>query len=139
MARAFVALGGLLTTRPRRVAEVEQVQGLPLQDGGVVTSRKPGSAESAGAMVLRQMVPRSARRVAKLCTGRASRSPGVICEIAWILICDPGARYQELGPDYCRPRSRARQTRDKIREIERLNPGKKVILAPIDADADTAA
>ncbi len=53
----------------------------------------------------------------------------VICEIAWILICDPGARYHELGPDYYTPRSRARQTRDKIREIERLNPGKKVILA----------
>jgi transposase len=64
----------------------------------------------------------------------------VICEIAWILICDPGARYEELGPDYYHsPRSRARQTRDKIREIERLNPGKKVILAPVDADADTAA
>jgi transposase len=53
----------------------------------------------------------------------------VICEIAWILICDPGARFEELGPDYYRPRSPARQTRDKIREIERLNPGKKVILA----------
>ena len=24
----------------------------------------------------------------------------VICEIAWILICDPSARYAELGPDY---------------------------------------
>ena len=46
----------------------------------------------------------------------------VICEIAWILICDPGARYTELGPDYYSPRSPARQTRDKIREIERLNP-----------------
>jgi transposase len=56
----------------------------------------------------------------------------VICEIAWILICDPGARYQELGPDYYTPRSRSRQTRDKIRDIERLNPGKKVIL--IDAE-----
>jgi transposase len=52
----------------------------------------------------------------------------VICEIAWILICDPGARYEELGPDYYSPRSPARQTRDKIRDIERLNPGKKVIL-----------
>jgi transposase len=52
----------------------------------------------------------------------------VICEIAWILICDPGARYQDLGPDYYSPRSPARQTRDKIREIERLNPGKKVLL-----------
>lgn len=53
----------------------------------------------------------------------------VICEIAWILICDPGARYVELGPDYCAPRSPARATTARIREIERLNPGKKVILA----------
>jgi transposase len=53
----------------------------------------------------------------------------VICEIAWILICDPSARYQELGPDHYSPRTPARQTQDKIREIERLNPGKKVILA----------
>ena len=59
----------------------------------------------------------------------------VICEIAWILICDPGARYQELGADYYSPRSPARQTRDKIREIERLNPGKKVILADASPDA----
>jgi len=66
----------------------------------------------------------------------------VICEIAWILICDPGARYQELGPDYYTPRTPERQTRDKIREIQRLNPGKKVILVPEDAavpDAGTAA
>ena len=53
----------------------------------------------------------------------------VICETAWILICDPGARYTELGPGYYRPRDPARATRDKIREIERLNPGKKVVLA----------
>ena len=57
----------------------------------------------------------------------------VICEIAWILICDPSARYQELGPDYYTPRSPARQTQARIREIERLNPGKKVILADDDA------
>src|SRR6266496_2411605 len=63
----------------------------------------------------------------------------VICEIAWILICDPGARYEELGADYYHPRSRARQTRDKIREIERLNPGKKVILADAGPQADAAA
>ena len=44
----------------------------------MVTSRKPGTAGSAGAMVFRQMVPRSASRVAKLCTGR---SPGV-CLVA---------------------------------------------------------
>jgi transposase len=63
----------------------------------------------------------------------------VICEIAWILICDPGARYQELGPDYYSPRSPARQTRDKIREIERLNPGKKVILAPVNPGPEAGA
>jgi transposase len=60
----------------------------------------------------------------------------IICEIAWILICDPGARYEELGPDYYSPRSPARQTRDKIRDIERLNPGKKVIL--VDASPEAA-
>ena len=59
----------------------------------------------------------------------------VICEIAWILICDPCARYEELGPDYYRPRSPARQTQARIREIERLNPGKKVILADVGAAA----
>jgi transposase len=56
----------------------------------------------------------------------------VICEIAWILICDPGARYAELGADYYAPRSRERQTRDKIRELHRLNPGMKVLLVPAD-------
>jgi transposase len=61
----------------------------------------------------------------------------IICEIAWILICDPGARYEEPGPDYYSPRSPARQTRDKIRDIERLNPGKKVIL--VDADPEAGA
>ena len=40
----------------------------------------------------------------------------VICEIAWILICDPAARYEELGPDYYSPRSPARQTRDGSRD-----------------------
>jgi transposase len=63
----------------------------------------------------------------------------VICEIAWILICDPAARFEELGPDYYSPRSPARQTRDKIREIERLNPGKKVILADASPDASPDA
>jgi transposase len=59
----------------------------------------------------------------------------VICETAWMLICDPSARYAELGPDYCQPLSPVRQTRAKIREIERLNPGKKVILADVGAAA----
>ena len=62
----------------------------------------------------------------------------VICEIAWILICDPGARFTDPGPGYYTLRSPARQTRSKIREIERLNPGMKVTLTPIDP-ATTAA
>jgi transposase len=62
----------------------------------------------------------------------------VICEIAWILISDPGARFTDPGPSYYRPRSPARQTRSKIREIERLNPGMKVTLTPIEP-ATTAA
>src|SRR6266566_5441568 len=41
---------------------------------GVVTSRKPGRAGSAGWIWLRQMVARSVSRLVKLCTGR---SPGV--------------------------------------------------------------
>ena len=51
----------------------------------------------------------------------------VICEIAWILICDPGARYIELGPDYYQPRNARQRTRSSIRQIEKDNPGKKVI------------
>ena len=59
----------------------------------------------------------------------------VICEIAWILICDPTARYHDLGPDYWTPRNRARHTQAKIREIEKLNPGMKVTLAEAEAPA----
>jgi transposase len=62
-----------------------------------------------------------------------------ICEIAWILICDPGARFEELGPDYYTPGSRERQTRDKIRDLKRLNPGMKVLLVPDDGPGPHAA
>jgi transposase len=58
----------------------------------------------------------------------------VICEISCILIADPGARFSDPGPDYYSPRSPARQTRSKIREIERLNPGMKVTLTPAEPD-----
>ncbi len=54
----------------------------------------------------------------------------VICEIAWILITDPAARFTDPGPGYYSPHSPARQTRSKIREIERLNPSMKVTLTP---------
>ena len=65
----------------------------------------------------------------------------VICEIAWMLICDPGARYIELGPDYYQPRSPRQRTRASIRQIEKDNPGKKVLLVddPGDGEAGKAA
>jgi hypothetical protein len=65
----------------------------------------------------------------------------VICEIAWMLICDPGARYIELGPDYYQPRSPKQRTRASIRQIEKDNPGKKVLLVddPGDGGAGKAA
>jgi transposase len=61
----------------------------------------------------------------------------VICEIAWRLICDPGARYIELGPDYYQPRSARQRTRSSIRQIEKDNPGKKVVLIDDPAIAGT--
>jgi transposase len=54
----------------------------------------------------------------------------VICEIAWLLISDRDARFTDLGPDYYSIRSPQSQTRSRIREIERLNPGMKVTLTP---------
>ncbi|HEX9353812.1 MAG TPA: transposase [Streptosporangiaceae bacterium] len=62
----------------------------------------------------------------------------VICEIAWMLICDPAARYIELGPDYYQPRSTHQKTKASIRQIEKDNPGKKVILID-DPDSGKAA
>ena len=62
----------------------------------------------------------------------------VICEIACILIADPAARFTDLGADYYSRANPARQTRSKIREIERLNPGMKVTLTPA-GPATTAA
>lgn len=53
-----------------------------------------------------------------------------ICEIAWLIITDPTVRFAELGPDYYARLDAGRQTRNKIRELERLNPGMKITLAP---------
>ena len=53
-----------------------------------------------------------------------------ICEIAWMIITDPDIRFSELGPDYYNRLDAGRHTRNKIRELERLNPGMKVTLAP---------
>lgn len=44
-----------------------------------------------------------------------------ILQIAWILICDPDARYHDLGPDWHdRHVNRGRKTRQAIRELEHL-------------------
>jgi hypothetical protein len=53
-----------------------------------------------------------------------------ILEIAYLLIADPTLRFRDLGADYYDRLDPTRQTRNKIREIERLNPGVKVTLAP---------
>ena len=53
-----------------------------------------------------------------------------ICEIAWMIITDPDVRFSELGPDYYARLDAGRQTRNKIRDLERLNPGMKVTLTP---------
>jgi transposase len=55
----------------------------------------------------------------------------VICEIACILIADPAARFTDPGAGYYTSLNPQRQTRSKIREIERLNPGMKVTLTPL--------
>src|SRR6266581_2637919 len=53
-----------------------------------------------------------------------------IIEIAWRIIADPGFRYIELGPDYHDQLDPRRKTRDKIRQLEKLNPGMTVTLTP---------
>jgi transposase len=53
-----------------------------------------------------------------------------ICEIAWMIITNPDVRFTELGPDYYARLDAGRQTRNKIRDLERLNPGMKVTLTP---------
>ena len=53
-----------------------------------------------------------------------------ICEIACMIIADPSVRFCELGPDYYTRLDAGRQSRNRIRELERLNPGMKVTLTP---------
>jgi transposase len=58
-----------------------------------------------------------------------------ILEIAYLIIADPTLRFSDLGADYYDRLDPNRQTRNKIREIERLNPGVRVTLAPADTTA----
>src|SRR5216683_470236 len=62
-----------------------------------------------------------------------------ICEIACLIIGDPGFRYIELGAGYYAGRDPERQTRNKIRELEKLNPGMTVTLTPHAAATETPA
>jgi transposase len=62
-----------------------------------------------------------------------------ICEIACRIIGDPGFRYIELGAGYHARRDPQRQTRHKIRELEKLNPGMTVSLTPHALATDTPA
>jgi transposase len=62
----------------------------------------------------------------------------VICEISCLLIGDRAARFTDPGAGYYSSANPGRQTRSKIRQIERLNPGMKVTLTPIEP-AVTAA
>ena len=39
--------------------------------------------------------------------------------------------FTDLGADYCNRGDSRRQTRSRIRELERLNPGMKVTLTPV--------
>jgi len=57
---------------PEAVADTGQAEGLALDRGGVVTSRKPGRAGSAGGDGVRQLVARPASGLPKPRTGRAS-------------------------------------------------------------------
>ena len=61
-----------------------------------------------------------------------------ICEISAILIADPAARFTDPGAAYYSPGNPQRQTRSRIRELERLNPGMKVTLTPAEPAALTA-
>ena len=62
----------------------------------------------------------------------------VICEISCILIADPAARFADLGAGYYSSLNPQRQTRARIRELERLNPGMKITLTPIEPAATAA-
>ena len=62
-----------------------------------------------------------------------------ITEIAWHIIGDPGFRYIELGSDYHDKLDAGRKTRDRIRQLEQLNPGMTVTLTPRQPRAEEPA
>jgi transposase len=71
----------------------------------------------------RRIRRRRGKQKAIVATARA------ILEIAYLLISNRDIRYHDLGAGYYDRLDPQRQTRNKIRELERLNPGMKVTLA----------
>lgn len=77
----------------------------------------------------RRIRRRRGKKKAMIAIGRS------ILEIAYRLIADPALRFHDLGAAYYDTLSPERQTRNKIRDLERLHPGMKVALVPIEAVA----
>ena len=71
----------------------------------------------------RRIRRRRGKQKAIVATARA------ILEIAYLLISNRDTRFRDLGAGYYDRLDPQRQTRNKIRELERLNPGMKVTLA----------
>lgn len=70
----------------------------------------------------RRIRKRRGKQKAIVATARA------ILEIAYLLISNRDLRFHDLGAGYYDRLDPQRQTRNKIRELERLNPGMKVTL-----------
>ena len=70
----------------------------------------------------RRIRRRRGKQKAIIATARA------ILEIAYLLISNRNLRFHDLGAGYYDRLDPQRQTRNKIRELERLNPGMKVTL-----------
>ncbi len=58
--------------------------------------------------------------------------PERLDEITGVGVCNAQVLIAELGAGYYSSGNPQRQTRSRIRELERLNPGMKVTLTPIE-------
>src|SRR5487761_1552006 len=142
-APACTACGGEGTPLLSLAERLDEITGVGLINARVLIAElgtDPSQFPTPGhAAAWARLTPRSLQSGQSASPGRTVTVARVLCEIAWILICDPGARFEELGPDYYTPRSPERQTRDKIRELSRLNPGMKVLLVPAEDPGPHAA
>jgi transposase len=96
---------------------------------GALGSAAMAAAKSKGTFLgerYRRLRRRRGKQKALVATART------ILEIAYLLIADPTLRFHDLGAQYYDTLDPEKRTRSKIRELERLNPGMKVTLIPID-------